>query len=132
VITGLRHFLGRHTAARFVVAGAVNTAFGFVVYSAAILATAPVWGALLAGVVAGLGFNYVTIGGYAFRQLSWRNFPRFVLCYAAVYLTNLGCIELLSRKGTGVILAQALITIPLAGLAYLIMRFVVFRDGAAP
>jgi putative flippase GtrA len=130
VIDRLRHVLAQHAAARFVVAGVANTAFGFIVYSAAILAGAPVWAALLAGVVAGVVFNYVTIGGYAFRQLSWRNFPLFVLCYAAVYLTNLGLIELLSRSGLGVIVAQAIVTVPLAVLSYLMMRFLVFTGRA--
>lgn len=131
MIARLRHFLQAHTAARFVLAGLANTAFGFVVYSLAILASAPVWGALLAGVLAGVVFNYVTIGGYAFRQLSWRNFPWFVACYAAVYLTNLALIEVLSRQGLGVILAQALVTVPLAALSYVMMRFVVFTGRGA-
>jgi putative flippase GtrA len=126
VIARLRHLLAQHSAARFVVAGMANTVFGFIVYSAAVLAGAPVWAALLAGVLAGVVFNYVTIGGYAFRQLSWRNFPWFVLCYVAVYLTNLGLIELLSRNGLGVIVAQAIVTVPLAVMSYLMMRFMVF------
>ena len=129
MIDRLRRLLGRHAAARFIVAGAANTAFGFAVYAGAVLARAPVWGALMAGVVAGLAFNYVTIGGYAFRQLSRRNFPWFALCYGTVYLVNLGLIELLSRKGLGVIQAQALVTVPLAVLSYLMMRFLVFTDS---
>ena len=126
VLDALRQLLARHSAARFVVAGMANTAFGFIVYSGGILAGVPVWGALLAGVLAGVVFNYVTIGGYAFRQLSWRNFPWFVGCYVVVYLTNLGLIELLSHRGLGVILAQALVTVPLAVLSYLMMRYMVF------
>jgi putative flippase GtrA len=129
VIDRLRRLFAQHTAARFVLAGAVNTVFGFVVYSLAILAGVPVWGAILAGVLAGVVFNYVTIGGYAFRQLSWRNFPRFLLCYAVVYLVNLGLVELLSRKGLGVIQAQALITAPLAVMSYLMMRYLVFTGS---
>jgi putative flippase GtrA len=132
VIDSLRRFLAQHTAARFVVAGVGNTAFGFVVYSCAILAGMPVWGALLAGVLAGLAFNYLTIGGYAFRQLSWRNFPRFGLSYAAVYLANLGLIHLLSARGLGAIQAQALVTVPLAAFSYLMMRFMVFTDSQTP
>ncbi len=126
MIARLRHFLDAHTAARFVLAGLANTAFGFVIYAAAILAAAPVWGALLAGVLSGVVFNYVTLGGYAFRQLSWRNLPRFVLSYAIVYLANLALIGLLSRRGMGLISAQALVTLPLAALSYLMMRYVVF------
>jgi putative flippase GtrA len=129
--TKLKRVLERHAAARFVIAGMANTVFGFLVYSAAVLAKAPVWAALLAGVLAGIVFNYVTIGGYAFRQLSWKNFPRFVLCYVAVYLINLGLITLLSRIGTGLIAAQAVITVPLAAFSYLMMRFVVFT-GPTP
>ena len=132
MIATLRQWLEAHTAARFVLAGLANTAFGFVVYSLAILVGAPVWGALLAGVVAGVVFNYVTIGGYAFRQLSWRNFPAFVSCYATVYLANLGLIEVLSRHGMGVIIAQALVTVPLAALSYLMMRFMVFNGRRVP
>ncbi|MCG2593051.1 GtrA family protein [Ramlibacter sp. XY19] len=129
-MASLRGFLERHTAARFVLAGIANTAFGFVVYSGAILLGVPVWGALLAGVLAGVVFNYVTIGGYAFRQLSCRNFPWFVACYAVVYLTNLGLIELLAFRGLGVILAQAVVTVPLAVLSYLMMRYLVFTGSA--
>jgi len=129
VIDKLQRLLGQHTAARFIVAGAANTVFGFAVYAGAVLARAPVWAALMAGVVAGLVFNYLTIGGYAFRQLSRRNFPWFALCYATVYLVNLGLIELLSHKGLGVIQAQALVTVPLAVFSYLMMRFLVFASS---
>ena len=42
-----------NTFMRFLVAGAANTLFGFVVYSLTILAGAAVWLALLAGIFAG-------------------------------------------------------------------------------
>ena len=60
---------GRRQILRFIVAGAINTLFGFAVYSAAVLAGLPVWSALLVGNVAGVGFNFVTIGGYVFGVL---------------------------------------------------------------
>ena len=118
--------LQARTGARFVLAGIVNTVFGFLVYGATILAGGPVWAALLAGVVAGILFNFVTIGGYAFRQLSVRNFPRFVGCYVVVYLVNLLSIHLLAGTRLGAVGAQAVLTLPMAVLSFLLMRHVAF------
>lgn len=112
---------------RFLVAGAVNTLFGFVVYSLTILAGAAVWLALLAGILAGVAFNFVTTGGYVFRDLSPRRFPRFLLAYLLIYLVNLGLITLLSPWISNVILAQAIVTLPMALASYLLMARFVFR-----
>lgn len=111
---------------RFLVAGGVNTLFGFAAYSAAIVAKAPVWLALLMGSIAGIVFNFFTTGGYVFRQLSAAKFPRFVLCYLIVYATNLGLIHLLSEWSDRVILLQLLLTIPLSLLSYFLMARFVF------
>lgn len=111
---------------RFLVAGGLNTLFGFAVYSAAILMGAPIWLALLVGMLAGTGFNFITTGGYVFRDLSLSRFPRFVICYLFTYLVNLGLIGLLSTWLGNPILSQAAITIPMAFLAYLIMARFVF------
>ena len=111
---------------RFLVAGGLNTLFGFAVYSAAILMGAPIWLALLVGMLAGTGFNFITTGGYVFRDLSLSRFPRFVICYLFIYLVNLGLIGLLSTWLGNPILSQAAITIPMAFLAYLIMARFVF------
>ena len=51
---------------RFVIAGLLNTLFGFVIFSAAIAARVPVWAALLAGLLVGIAFNFVTTGGTCF------------------------------------------------------------------
>ena len=44
---------------------------------------------MLFGTVAGIAFNFFTLGGYAFRDLSPRSIPRFVLGYAFVYVATL-------------------------------------------
>lgn len=113
---------------RFLVAGGVNTLFGYAVYGAGIIAGAPVWLALLIGMLAGTAFNFVTTGGYAFRQLALRRYPRFVACYLVVYGVNLGLFRLLSlwiRSELGV---QALLLVPLALLSYMLMARFVFAD----
>jgi len=111
---------------RFLVAGGVNTLFGFAVYSICILAGVAVWIALLSGMIAGTVFNFFTTGGYVFRQLALHRFPRFVICYLLIYGVNLMLIEFISPWLSSKILAQAIITPPLAVLSYFLMSRFVF------
>jgi putative flippase GtrA len=111
---------------RFLVAGGVNTLFGFAVYSASIAAGASIAFALLIGMLAGTVFNFFTTGGYAFRQLSLRRWPRFVACYLFLYGLNLVLAQWLSPILGGPVLAQAALLVPLAILSYLMMAKLVF------
>lgn len=115
---------------RFMVAGVINTLFGFVVVAIALWSGLPVWAALLVGMLSGSVFNFFTTGGYAFRQLSRQKYPRFVLCYLLVYGTNLALIELLLHWTANPLLAQAVLTIPLALLSYVLMAHWVFVENA--
>jgi len=115
----------RNRFMRFLVAGGVNTLFGFTVYSICIVSGMAVWVALLAGMLSGTVFNFLTTGGYVFRELSLPRFPRFVICYLIVYGINYMLIELISIWLSNKILSQAIITFPLALLSYFLMvRFV--------
>jgi putative flippase GtrA len=115
---------------RFIVAGGVNTLFGYAVYGAAIVLGMPVWAALLIGMVAGTVFNFFTTGGYAFRQLALRRYPRFVACYLLVYAANLASIAALSTWIADKLLAQAVLLVPLALFSYVLMARLVFTDEA--
>lgn len=111
---------------RFLIAGGVNTLFGFSVYSVCIVAGIALWLALLVGMLAGTVFNFFTTGGYVFRELSLARFPRFVICYLVVYGINLGLLEFLSMWFSDKILPQAIITFPMAVLSYFLMVKFVF------
>lgn len=113
---------------RFVLAGLANTAFGLAVYSAAAFLGLATWAALLAGMLAGLAFNFVTLGGYAFRDLSLQRLPRFVGCYAATYLLNLGAIHALGALIADRIVCQVVLTPPMAVFSYLCLSRLVFRS----
>jgi len=112
---------------RFLVAGGVNTLFGFAVYSGCIMAGLTVWLSLLIGTVFGTVFNFFTNGGYVFRQLSHTRFPRFVFCYLTVYGVNIFLIDLISIWLSSKILAQAILALPLALLSYFLMSHFVFK-----
>jgi len=117
----------RNRFIRFLVAGGINTLFGFAVYSIFIITDMPVWLALLAGMLSGTVFNFFTTGGYVFRELSLAHLPRFVICYLLIYGINFMLIELISIWLSNKILSQAIITPPLALLSYFLMaRFVFF------
>ncbi len=111
---------------RYLLVGCLNTLFGFLAYSGFVLLDLPTWIALLAGNVVGIVFNFFTIGGMVFFDLSPARFPLFVLSYAVIYFINLELIGLVSTLVHGRIAAQAILVLPLAMLSYLIMRRFVF------
>ena len=113
---------------RFLVIGAINTAFGFTVFSAMMIAGLALWQALIGSTLAGIIFNFFTYGGVVFRQLSYTRVPRFVLAYLFIISLNAWLIEYISSNyGTGKILAGAYVVIPMAIVSYLILNNFVFR-----
>lgn len=81
--------------------------------------------------LAGIAFNFLTTGGYVFRDLSPRRLPLFVFTYFIVFALNLGMIELLGAWIINKILLQALITPPLALISYALMSRFVFQSAEA-
>jgi putative flippase GtrA len=114
---------------RFLIAGGLNTLFGFAVYSTAILIGAPVWAGLLIANLTGIVFNFVTTGGYAFRSRVLSRFPRFACAYLIIFLVNWALIRGLAVWFADAILAQAILTVPMALLSYVIMARWVFAPG---
>jgi putative flippase GtrA len=113
----LRSLLANRQFLRFLVAGGVNTLFGFGVNIAGLLAGMPVWLAMLVGTLAGIAFNFFTHGGY-------------VSGYAVVYAAGLAAFHVLQPAVRNPIACQALLVIPMALLSYLIMsRFVFQKRG---
>ncbi len=121
----------RYRFLRYLVVGGINTAFGFAVYGALIMAGTPVWLALLLANVAGVLFNFLTTGMVVFRASLRGRLSRFVGAYLFVYLVNLALIGVLRRWVPGEIAAQAVLALPMAALSYLLMQRFVFGEAAA-
>jgi putative flippase GtrA len=116
---------------RFGLAGALNTAFGFGVYSVLVLAGSPVSVALLIATVTGVFFNFLTFGALAFRRLQARRLPRFLAVYGAIYLFNLALLEgLRAGTGWGPIAAQLACILVVAPSAYVLLKASVFRHAS--
>ncbi|MBY0575597.1 MAG: GtrA family protein [Gallionellaceae bacterium] len=134
-IAGRNRFYGtgfspqKNRAIRFLIAGVINTLFGFAIYSVFIIIGVAVWLSLLAGMLSGTAFNFFTTGGYVFRDLSLTRFPRFVICYLFVYGVNILLIEIISFWLNSKILPQAIVIFPLALLSYFLMARFVFSTA---
>ena len=123
----LRSLLANRQFLRFLVAGGINTLFSFGVNIAVLLVGQPAWLAMLAGTLAGIAFNFFTLGGYAFRDLSARRLPRYLLGYATVYAAGLSAFHVLQLVVRDPIVCQVLLVIPIAALSYLVMSRFVFQ-----
>ncbi|MEO5689943.1 MAG: GtrA family protein [Burkholderiaceae bacterium] len=116
---------------RFLLAGIMNTIFGIAVYAGVERIGAPLWLALLVGMAAGVVFSFVTMGAYAFRDLSLKRLPRFIACYAANYMVNLLALHLLAPIVEDAIARQVLLTPLMAVFSYLCLSRFVFGPGRA-
>ena len=117
-----RRFIG------FLVAGGVNTMFGYTVYSGQVLLGVVPHVAVTVSTVAGVLFNFLTTSA-AFRSRDLRKLPRFLAVYAIMLSLNILLLEVAMRAGLGPLLAQAVI-LPIFALTFLAMRRFVF--AAAP
>jgi len=113
-----RRFIG------FLLAGGINTLFGYGVYSALVLLGSIPHVAVVISTVAGVLFNFLTTSA-VFRSRDVRRLPRFLAVYAVMMGLNILLLDLAMRAGLGPLLAQAAI-LPLFALTFLAMRRFVF------
>lgn len=114
---------------RFLVVGGLNSFFGFTVFSLIAYLGGQTWQAILGGNLAGILFNFFTIGGVVFRDFSLRRLPFFVSAYIVLLVLNIEGIALLTSVcHIGRITAQALLTVPLAILSFFVMSKFVFSN----
>jgi putative flippase GtrA len=113
---------------RFLLAGGLNTLFGFAVFGALVWAGWSTWACLLVGNLAGTAFNFLTLGGFVFRDLHHRRFPRFVAVYGLIYLLNLGLLTVADHMAIDRLIAQFCLLIPMAAMSYVLMSRLVFQS----
>lgn len=111
---------------RFIIVGAVNTAFAFAIYAGGIALGLGYHFASLAALVTGICSGFVAQGKVAFRAQLDSRFVPFVALWALLYLTNIVLIGALSFFGTGLYLAGLLAAVPVNAASYLALRSVIF------
>lgn len=108
----------------FLIAGGINTLFGYAVFSGLVLVGVLPHVAVVVSTVSGVLFNFLTIGT-VFRSRDPRRLPRFLLVYAAILGLNMALLDLGMRAALSPLLAQAVI-LPVFALTFLVMRRFVF------
>ncbi|MFA9439820.1 GtrA family protein [Uliginosibacterium sp. sgz301328] len=114
---------------RFLFVGVLNTLFGYGVYALCLFVGLHYAVATLLSTVLGVLFNFVTTGRLVFSSRENRLLWRFALVYALLYLFNIACIGALQRLGMNAYWAGALMLFPMAVLAFVLNKKLVFRNA---
>ena len=118
---------------RFLVVGAINTLFSYLIYAALILVGAHYNLAALISTIVGIIFNFFTTGRIVFRSMDNRRFILFILVYAFTYLINILLLHwLIDGLAMDKLVAGALVTLPVALLSYFLNANITFKDKRSP
>ena len=127
-MTALAPPLG-HAFARFLAVGVLNALFGYGLFAALLFADLHYSVALLLATTGGVLFNFKTTGRLVFGSRDNRLVFRFVTVYGAVYAVNVALLKALLAAGLDPYAAGALLVLPVAGLAFVLMRRFVFKHA---
>jgi putative flippase GtrA len=118
--------------ARFLAVGILNTAFGYLVFTAAVLGGLTAQMSLLIATLLGVVFNFFSSGRLVFAHHGGVSAAgRFLVVYAITYALNAWLLALLlARFGFSSLLAQLCCIGPVVALNYVLMRAYVFRRPA--
>jgi putative flippase GtrA len=116
-----------HEWIRFILVGAINTAFSYGVYASAIYVGAGYALASAVSMIAGVLFSYQTTGGLVFRRAAGGSLSRFVACYVFVYIFSVILLAQMDAAGINPYLSGILVAVPAALVSYLLLKLLVFR-----
>ncbi len=106
---------------RFLAVGVLNTAFGYVLYALLIwlgLAPQP---ALALSFAIGVLWNYLTHARLVFDQGGYQRLLPYVGAYGFIYLINAAALQAALSAGLAPLVAQALLVLPMATLAFILI-----------
>ncbi|HEX2581432.1 MAG TPA: GtrA family protein [Dongiaceae bacterium] len=111
---------------RFLFTGVINTLFSYLVFSALIWVGLQDISALAIATIAGILFNFQTIGRVVFREMQARLFFRFLLVYALVFVVNACALRYLHTHGFGSRASQAMLLPLIVLLSFSLNKLLVF------
>jgi putative flippase GtrA len=115
---------------RFLVTGAVNSVFGYLVYACGILAGLPYFWAVVLAYIIGTTFSYLTFRAFVFTDgdRSWKTYQRFLPVYFFLFVFNeVALFVLVDMMGVHKLWAQAFVVPVCAIMSYGFNRLFVFK-----
>jgi len=112
---------------KFLVVGGINTVFGYALFAAFTWFGMHYPLAIALATVGGVLFNFQSVGRLVFGGAPKSRFWRFVGVYCLIYLINLGGVKLMLSQSVNLYLANGIMLIPLAGIAFILNRRFVFN-----
>lgn len=113
---------------RFIAVGVVNTLFGYSIYALLIYLGLNYMVAVLFATVAGVLFNFKTIGRYVFKSSDSSLFFKFIVVYSLIYGINVGLIWLFSLWNIDYYTAGFLAIVPCAAISFILNKLFVFQE----
>jgi putative flippase GtrA len=126
-------FIKTHTFIRFLLVGVLNTAFSYLLYASLILIGLKYLLAFSISYVAGVLFNFQTIGRLVFKNKSNKLLFRFVGVYVVIYLLNAEGLRIADALNinieykTKMLIASAILVLPMAMVSFVLNKLFVFR-----
>ena len=114
---------------RFLIVGGINSLFGYSIFSIFIL----ILGqnhyaiALLVATILGVLFNFFTTGRIVFKNRDQKLLFKFFGVYGITYLVNLLFLKIFDSYHVNILIAAAILILPVAILSYFLNRALVFR-----
>jgi putative flippase GtrA len=109
---------------RFLVVGVANTLFGYAVYALLVLAGFGPQAALALSFVVGVLWNYMTHARFVFGTSGLVRLVPYAGAYALLYAINAFALGRALAAGLSPLLAQALLVLPMAMLAFVLISVV--------
>ncbi len=118
-----------HVFIRYLLVGGLNTVFGYSVFAILIFMGCHYSVALFFATVAGVFFNFKTIGIFVFRKSDRRLIWRFLAVYGVLYPVNVFLVFILLPLLHNVYAANALAVIFNAALGFCLNRRYVYEEN---
>jgi putative flippase GtrA len=112
----------------YILVGILNTAFGYTLFALFIFLRFPDSLAVLLATLAGVAFNFRTIGKMVFKSNDNSAIIRFLLVYGMTYLLNVAGLRVLAALyHLSMYRAGAVLLLPMALISFLLHKGFVFR-----